>query len=131
MADATDLKIAAELRVDAAAQEAGDIRSVGQRFDELHAAAQLADPEYSDMAGAAFTFWDWWIDARNHDWQYYDGIRREDWPRLARHIADQLESSGEISDPALLLHFKRITESREPGLLARAWASLTRRAGPT
>jgi catechol 2,3-dioxygenase-like lactoylglutathione lyase family enzyme len=59
---------------------------------------------------------DWWADFRNHAWQCYDGMVREDWPRLARHVADAVEAGTPVTDPALVRYFQR---AARPGLLAR------------
>lgn len=107
--------VATALRREAAAQQAGDLQAIGACVEELEMrvrALRLDAPELE----RAFTFWDWWIDARNHDWRYHEGIARDDWPRLARHVADTVESGAPPSDPVLLRYLEQLTR---PGPLAR------------
>jgi len=80
-----------------------------------------------ETVATGFTFWDWWADARNHEWHYYKGITREDWPRLARHVADAVEAATPITDPVLVRHFQR---AAQPGLFARLGRLLGLRRGP-
>jgi len=108
--------IAAALRQDAAAQDAGDFESIAKRYDDVYAEVLAVSSEYPDTVATGFTFWDWWADARNHDWQYYEGIERDDWSRLARHVADSIEAGLPISDPMLVRHFER---ARRPGPFTR------------
>lgn len=71
------------------------------------------------------SFWDGWIDARNHDWLYYEGIDKEDWPRHARAVAACLRSGRTPEDSTLRKHFDR--PPRKP-ILERAAGMLLRRA---
>ena len=106
--------VAAALRRDASAQEAGDFEAIAARYDDVYAEVLELSDDLPGEIGRSFTFWDEWCDARNHDWMYYPGIAREDWPRLARHVADAVESGATITDPVLVRHFE---EAARPGLL--------------
>lgn len=108
--------IATALRQDAAAHDAGDFESIATRFDDVYAEVLTVCADYPDTVATGFTFWDWWADARNHDWQYYDGIDREDWPRLARHVADSIEAGAPVSDPQLIQQYEL---ARQPGPITR------------
>jgi hypothetical protein len=63
---------------DAVAHEAGHYRDIGHAFDELDANLPREGGREFDQIFIALAFWDGWIDARNHDWQYYDGIGESD-----------------------------------------------------
>ena len=108
--------VAAALRQDAAAHDAGDFESIAERHDDVYAKVLAVCPDYPDTVATGFTFWDWWADARNHDWQYYEGIERHDWPDLARHVADSIEAGLPVSDPKLVRQFER---ARRPGPFTR------------
>jgi hypothetical protein len=47
-------------------------------------------------------FWDYWIDARNHDWTAFYEITEGEWPALAEHVADALSKGQDINAPAVL-----------------------------
>jgi phage-related minor tail protein len=118
--------VARALRQDAAAQDAGDFDAIAKRYDDVYGEVLPLCSKLPDPIATAFTFWDWWADARNHDWQYYEGIARDDWPRLARHIAHTVEAGVPISDPALRRHFQRVAR---PGPIARLKRLLRVRRG--
>ncbi len=107
--------LVAELRRDAAAHEAGAYDEVGRRFDavERHFPHGTA-PELGRLH-IALTFWDGWVDARNHGWPR-GPVSQQDWPMLARRVADDLEADREISDPTVLSRFDLV---RHPGLNER------------
>jgi hypothetical protein len=111
-----ELILAAALRDDADAQAAGRAETIGERFDDVYGEILPLAPTFSVGVNIGFTFWDWWIDARNHQWLYYDGISESDWPRLARHVAHAIESGEPVSDPVLIRHFEA---HAKPGLLTR------------
>lgn len=90
---------------------------------ERHADASLNRPEegFDEMDGLvprvpesrwkkvfiALNFWDGWLDASNHDWQYYEPICELDWPVLARTVAEDLRADREVTSPLVLALFDR------------------------
>ena len=104
---------------DAIAHESGRFRNVGEGFDNLDCKLPRNQGAEFDKFFIALNFWDGWIDARNHDWKYYQGIRQADWPRLARSIASDLSRDKEISDPLVLEHFDFRQRGESRGALAR------------
>ena len=92
---------------DAVAHEVGRYQDIGRDFDALdYSLPRDGSPQF-DKLFIALNFWEGWIDARNHDWNYYEGIKESDWPGLARQIVKALADDGEITEPAVLKHFDR------------------------
>ncbi len=116
--------VALALRQDASAQEAGDFEAIAERYDDVYAEVLVLCNEVPDSLARGFTFWDEWCDARNHEWSYYSDIARDDWPRLARQVAEAVESGAPITDPVLVRHLE---EAAEPGLLGKLLDWLGRR----
>ena len=117
----------------AAAHEAGRLALI-----EIPASYDLLDfglprgegPEFDrfDKLLIALEFWGGWIDSRNHNWQYYDGIGADDWPRLARKIVADLEADREITDGVVLARFDfRILRAGKPGIFQRLAGILHRK----
>jgi len=97
---------------------------VGRRGPHRLAAARPA----GDAAGLAelrlaLTFWDAWIDARNHGWQTTAGIQPAEWPVLARAIAADLAAESPVSDPRVRTLFDVIAHT---GLSDRVQVLATR-----
>lgn len=90
---------------DAMAHEAGRRQEVGRDFDEFDANLPRDDNPEFDQMFIALNFWDGWIDARNHNWLYYDDIEQSDWPKLARAIIQSIANNREIDEPLVLKHF--------------------------
>jgi hypothetical protein len=108
----------------ASEQEAGRLSEIEQFFDTLdERLPRDAGPEF-DQLFIALNFWDGWIDARNHDWKYYEGIRAEDWPQLAKRIVEDLKADREITDEVVRKHFDFKNQVDEPGILKRLTGSL-------
>ena len=111
------------------AQESRDLAAVEVGHKELDALLpRNAGPTF-DKLHIALSFWDGWIDARNHDWLYYEGIRAEDWPWLARGIVDDLRNDHEISDQRVLKHFELRRQGKRPSFLAWLRRRILRRGG--
>jgi hypothetical protein len=90
---------------DAIAHESDCYPDIGVGFDEFDANLPRFDrPEFNKLY-IALNFWDGWIDARNHNWQYYSGINQWDWPILARRVVQAIADDGEITEPIILRHF--------------------------
>lgn len=97
-----DFALALEAAADA--QEAGDLAAIEVGYDELDGLLpRNGDPRFAKLH-VALRFWDGWIDSRNHDWLYYEGLQAGDWPGLARGVARRLRDDMEIVDPRVLRH---------------------------
>ncbi len=75
-------------------------------YDEMDEALprDSDDPRCSKLF-VALSFWDGWIDASNHAWQYYQPICESDWPVLARELASTLRADHDVSNPVVLKRF--------------------------
>jgi hypothetical protein len=103
--------LAGYLLTDAAAHEAERYDSIGRRFDSFeHAFPEGDDASLIDLR-MALTFWDAWIDARNHGWQPTAGIQRGEWAALARGIAEDLTAKRDIADARV----RELFDARTPG----------------
>ena len=90
------------LKSDAALQEQGRFAELGKHYDEV----DYAWPRCSDQLAIAWNFYDFWISERDHEFAgYAQGIAKDDWPRLAKYIADRLIAEEGIADPLILSHF--------------------------
>lgn len=97
--------LAEQLLRDAAAHDDGRFDEIGRRFDAIeHAFPRGADGRLRTLR-TALTFWDAWIDARNHGWQATRGIQPGEWPALARNVATDLLNDGPISSDVVSRHF--------------------------
>lgn len=103
--DGAEDTLAVALLADADAHERERFGDVGERYDDVLAGLLPLKDRWTPRVSVALQFWDGWIDARNHDWRYYPGIARDDWPRLARDIARSLREGVEPTDPNLMAHF--------------------------
>ena len=79
-----------------------------QKLDSLHQSTEAAPiPQGDSRRGIliAIDFLGGWVDASNHNWRYYDGIAKEDWPNLARYLAFVLRRGEKVEMPVILTHF--------------------------
>lgn len=93
------------LLLDAKLHDAGDYWSVGDKFDEYDAELPRDDDPRLKKLHIALNFWDGWQDSRNHDWHFYKGITKDDWPRLAQMIVMNIQEEQEITEEVILEHF--------------------------
>ncbi|HSJ62457.1 MAG TPA: hypothetical protein VK922_01005 [Gemmatimonadaceae bacterium] len=100
--------LVAQLLGDATAHEAARYDSIGRRFDSIEHAFPRGGDAANTALRIALTFWDAWIDARNHGWQVTTGIQPEEWPVLARIIADDLSNERDITDARVRLRFDAV-----------------------
>jgi hypothetical protein len=87
---------------DARHQSAGLIDRVGDQFDEYDAIF----PRDYEQLNIAWTFWDSWVDEKNHNFPgFYNDIAKDKWPVLAIDIAESLERHDIISNDLVLTYF--------------------------
>jgi hypothetical protein len=103
--------LVAELRANALDHEAQRYDTIGRRFDRLeHEFPTGTAPELGRLH-IALAFWDGWIDARNNGWPRAS-ITENNWPTLARRVADDLAADRDISDPLVLSRFDLVANPR-------------------
>jgi hypothetical protein len=83
------------------------VREIGENYDPTYARILKINADYDESVGFAFTFWDNWVDASNHEWQYHEPIREHDWPRFAREIAQAVRRGEFPPDEFLLGQIRR------------------------
>ena len=101
-----------QLLADAAAHDAEHYGEVGRRFDAVERRFPRGSAPALARLRVALTFWDAWIDARNLGWQSSDGIRKAEWPVLARGVASDLVGDYDISNSTLRGRFDAARHSR-------------------
>lgn len=96
---------------DAELHDAGSYSEIGKLMQAMPSFEDCFaedEQEYERLLFAE-TFWDMWVDARNHDWGYYPGIEKNDWPVLAREVcrcirdevdANELRKQAKVFDLA-------------------------------
>jgi hypothetical protein len=120
-------RFASSLESAAQAHEAGNLSDIETGYDALDQELPRGEGAEYDKLHIALHFWDGWIDARNHDWQYYEGIAEQDWPRLARVLAADLRADREIGEERILRHFDLRNSAARPSLWNRLRARLGKR----
>jgi hypothetical protein len=103
--------LADHLLKDAVAHEAGRYDEIGRRFDAFERAFPDGDGNEQLELRIALTFWDAWIDARNHGWQPTAGIQPNEWPVLAREIVADLNGEGPVGSTRLRRLFDAVGQS--------------------
>lgn len=90
------------LKKDAEYQTSGNIEPIGAHFDDYDG---VYPRDYRQL-NIAWSFWDSWIDEKNHGFPgFYKGISKDVWPHLALEIADTLEREDDVYNELVLTHF--------------------------
>lgn len=72
-------------------------------FDET--SSEISEEHTSREINIGLAFMDSWGDSSGHDWFYYEGIEKDDWPRMAEEIIEAIESGKEITNAKIIKHF--------------------------
>lgn len=83
------------LERDIEAHEAGRIWDVGEAFEDAPEWRLCGNETTEHRLGLAETFWENWMDSRDHGWAFYRGMDEGDWPVVARQIARGLREEWE------------------------------------
>ena len=117
-----------ELRANALDHEAQRYDTIGRRFDRVEHEFPVGTAPELGRLHIALTFWDGWIDARNNGWPR-ETIKENDWPNLARRVADDLAADRDITDPVVLSRFDVVANPRLNERVQTLAARLRNRSG--
>lgn len=82
---------------DVALHEIGDFMALGKGFEDLAAVIPRDQPPTFNKLLVALSFWDAWINFRNHQWPDVDRFpSKDEWPVLARELIGALQNNQEI-----------------------------------
>jgi hypothetical protein len=90
---------------DAVLHEQGRFEELGKSFEELDARVPRGAGAAFDYLLVALRFMDDWLDAKEHEWQYHEPLQRDDWPVLARTLAQDLVADRAPTNPLVRKHF--------------------------
>jgi len=106
--------------------QAGNYLSIGDGYDEYDRMLPREGLDNDDPLIIALEFWASWADTAEHSWHFYPGFAKDDWPRLAKILLEDLKANRRVSDKTLLESFspkprkvKRGIAKRLKGLLKR------------
>jgi hypothetical protein len=117
----------AGLQRDATAHTEGRYTDIGTDFEKFDCGLRRdARPEFNKLH-VALNFWDGWIDARNHDWCYYEPILQADWPVFARRIVEDIVADRDVTDPTVIQRFSVSKQPYRRSLFDRIKRIFTRR----
>lgn len=92
------------LEAEAHLQEQGLIRRIGEAYDPTLCRILEVNANYDESVSFAFTFWDEWVDAANHGWQYHEPFSEQDWPRFAHEVAQAVRRGERPVNKFLVEH---------------------------
>lgn len=104
--------LAEALEREIARHESGQFEALGCEYDTVEHEILPFQLGAEHTLGLALRFWDSWVDSSNHEWQYYPGIRKDDWPRLASVVITALRAHQLPNDPVVLASFGAQPPSR-------------------
>ena len=94
------------LEKDAEDHEAGRFRNIGSNWDRVYGEILPIENDVENpLYRMSFRFWDDWCDASNHDWNYHNPINKDQWPNLARELANCLRAKKMPENRILLNNF--------------------------
>jgi hypothetical protein len=94
------------------AHEKQDFFSIGDELDELEIQLNEQDLTQGSLLLIAHEFLTGWSDSAAHDWYHWEPMKKDDWPRLAEVILQDLHANREITNPELLSEFRVITKPK-------------------
>lgn len=91
------------LEEDIKLQEEGRFVEIGENWDDVYAELLPIDDDIDNpIYSLAFRFWDDWCDASNHDWLHHEPVTKEQWPLLAKEIAESLRT-GKLPESEIII----------------------------
>lgn len=87
------------------AHENRDIFSIDDNLDEYDKLIPRDDIPANSLLFITLEFWSSWSDSAIHDWKYHEPLSKDDWPRLAKILIEDLKLNREVTNFELLTLF--------------------------
>lgn len=92
--------------------EKQDFFSIDDKLDELEIQLSKQELDEGSLLLIAYEFLTGWSDSAVHDWHHWEPMTKDDWPRLASVILNDLRANREVTNQELLSEFRVITKPK-------------------
>ena len=92
--------------------EKQDFFSIGDELDELEIQLYKQELAEGSLLLIAHEFLTGWSDSAAHDWYHWEPMKKDDWPRLANVLLNDLRANREVTNTELLSEFRVITKPK-------------------
>ncbi len=99
--------LAGALEREADAHDAGEFANTEARMEAVRRKVATFNDIPRPVYKLAMRFWKAWAREARFDWNHYEPISKDDWPRMARTIAESVRTGHLPNDKAILKHFVR------------------------
>ena len=110
------------------AHERGDDSSIENGLEEFQGLIPREELAPNSLLLLTEEFWCGWSSCAEHDWQFFEPLGKDDWPRLARILLDDLTSNREVTDSVLLSEFRVVPKDESGSFLSRLWGRIRGKA---
>lgn len=101
------------------AHEKGDFLSVGDGYDDYDQMLTREESSPDDILYITLMFWEAWADTAEHTWRFYPPFVKDDWPKMARTLLEDLKADRKVTDGTILTHFVQKPRSPKQSLITR------------
>ena len=99
--------LARALEREADAQEAGSTGDLHQAMQVIRREIMPINDIPRPIFNLTLKFWKQWANAAQNQWRYQGSIAADDWPRMARILAQSVRQGTMPNDPEIIEHFIR------------------------
>jgi len=103
------------------AHESEEFFSIGDDLDEYELLLDKQELQQDSLLLITYEFLTGWSDSAAHDWYHWEPLKKDDWPRLAKIILNDLQANREVIDSEILSEFRYISEPKR-SIISGIWA---------
>lgn len=101
------------------AHENDDVFSIEDGLEEYELLMHREEIKANSLLCLALEFWSGWSDSAVHDWNFYEPLSKEDWPRLAKILLSDLKANREVTNKEIISNFNVTSKQKAGSILSR------------
>lgn len=109
------------------AHDRGDIFSIEDGIDEYENIIPREEIANNSLLFLTLEIWSGWSDSAVHDWQFYEPLKKNDWPRIAKILLGDLRANREVTNAEILANFSIEVKEKNEFWLSKLWKSISRK----
>lgn len=110
------------------AHESGNVLSIEDGLEKFEVLIPREDLAPNSLLFLTQEFWSGWADSAIHGWHFYEPLGKDDWPRLARILLDDLRANREVTDSVIVSKFRVAPRLKSDSILSRLWRRIRGKA---
>ncbi|MGK0297996.1 MAG: hypothetical protein ACI9XC_001614 [Gammaproteobacteria bacterium] len=96
-----------------------DVFSIEDDLEEFDLLIPRDEIVANSLLFLTLEFWSGWSDSAIHGWYFYEPLEKDDWPRLAQILLNDLKTNTEVTNQEIVSQFSVFPKTKSDSIFSK------------